>query len=255
MRVLIFHGYLLRGTGSNVYNAELARALAIAGHEVHLLCQEREPEALDFVDAVGDWNSGALEVRSLGRDRPADQGSCTVYRPPIADLLPVYVADNYEGFTAKTFDLLTDEELEFYIRRNVMAVGEVSQLAPPDCALANHMVMGPFILARGLPAGVPYAAKIHGSAMEYTVRPHPRFLPYAEEGVNKAATVLVGSRHIAERTWDTLRIKDLAARIFLGPPGVDIDRFGPRPSAEAIPALAELADDVYGLPRNGYGPA
>ena len=27
MRVLIFHGYLLRGTGSNVYNAELAAAL------------------------------------------------------------------------------------------------------------------------------------------------------------------------------------------------------------------------------------
>ena len=31
MRVLIFHGYLLRGTGSNVYNAELAAALARTG--------------------------------------------------------------------------------------------------------------------------------------------------------------------------------------------------------------------------------
>ena len=30
MRVLIFHGYLLRGTGSNVYNASLAQALAHA---------------------------------------------------------------------------------------------------------------------------------------------------------------------------------------------------------------------------------
>ena len=42
MRVLIFHGYLLRGTGSNVYNASLAQALARLGHEVHLLCQDRE---------------------------------------------------------------------------------------------------------------------------------------------------------------------------------------------------------------------
>jgi glycosyltransferase involved in cell wall biosynthesis len=255
MRILIFHGYLLRGTGSNVYNAELARALAAAGHDVHLLCQERNPESLEFVDAVGDWNTGALEVSQLGRDRPAGTGSCTVYRPPIADLLPVYVADNYEGFTAKTFDLLTDEELDFYNRRNVMAVQEVSELASPDCALANHMVMGPFVLARGLPEGVPYAVKIHGSAMEYTVRPHPRFLPFAEEGVSKASTVLVGSRHIAERTWDTLRIKDLSSRIFLGPPGVDVERFKPKPAAEAIAALADLADTVYGLPRNGYGPA
>jgi hypothetical protein len=42
VRALIFHGYLLRGTGSNVYNASVARALAGLGHDVHLLCQERE---------------------------------------------------------------------------------------------------------------------------------------------------------------------------------------------------------------------
>ena len=33
---LLFHGYMLRGTGSNIYNANLARALARLGHEVHL---------------------------------------------------------------------------------------------------------------------------------------------------------------------------------------------------------------------------
>ena len=42
MRVLIFHGYLLRGTGSNIYNSSLARALARLGHEVDLVCQDRE---------------------------------------------------------------------------------------------------------------------------------------------------------------------------------------------------------------------
>ena len=31
MKVLIFHGYLLHGTGSNIYNASLARALAGLG--------------------------------------------------------------------------------------------------------------------------------------------------------------------------------------------------------------------------------
>jgi len=29
VKVLIFHGYLLHGTGSNVYNASVARALAL----------------------------------------------------------------------------------------------------------------------------------------------------------------------------------------------------------------------------------
>ena len=53
MRVLIFHGYLLSGTGSNVYNAHLAAALVHLGHEVHLLSQERHPERHAFIDAVG----------------------------------------------------------------------------------------------------------------------------------------------------------------------------------------------------------
>ena len=46
--------------------------------------------------------------------------------------------------------------------------------------------MGPAVLARALD-GVPYAVKVHGSALEYTVKPHPeRFLPYAREGLAPA---------------------------------------------------------------------
>ena len=65
MRALVFHGYLLRGTGSNVYNARLCAALARAGHTVDLLCQEPRPEELDFVDAVGTWEGGEARVATL----------------------------------------------------------------------------------------------------------------------------------------------------------------------------------------------
>ena len=85
MRVLIFHGYLLRGTGSNVYNAELGQALARLGHEVHLLCQDRAPLELEWVDAAGDWDGGSLELEV--RREPA---LATVYRPDHGGLLPVY---------------------------------------------------------------------------------------------------------------------------------------------------------------------
>ncbi|MBI5311014.1 MAG: glycosyltransferase family 4 protein [Actinobacteria bacterium] len=254
MRVLIFHGYLLRGTGSNVYNAELARALAAAGHDVHLLCQDRTPEELPFVDAVGEWGGGGLSVRAIDRVRPDGWGSCTVYRPDIGGLLPVYVADRYEGFTAKTFPELTDDELNAYLAANIAAVRDVCAAASPDCALANHMVMGPYVLSQGLSGNVPYAVKIHGSAMEYTVRPNPRFLRYAVEGLEHAATVLVGSTHIAERAYDTVKIEGLEARTFLGPPGVDVSRFAPRDRAVARAGLSELADRVEALPRRGYGP-
>ncbi len=157
MRVLIFHGYMLRGTGSNIYNVNLAPALARLGHEVHLVCQDREVKI------------------------PGVQ----IHNPDIDGLLPVYVKDPYPGFEVKTFPEMTEAEIDRYIDANVAAVQEVAAEAGGiDAALANHLVMGPAILARADIA--PFAAKIHGSALEYTVKPHPRFLPYAYEGMEAA---------------------------------------------------------------------
>src|SRR3954470_4620454 len=85
MRILIFHGYLLRGTGSNIYNASLVRALARLGHDVDLLCQERNWDAPEGV---------------------------TIHNPDIGRVLPVYVADTYEGFEAKPYATLSDAELK-----------------------------------------------------------------------------------------------------------------------------------------------
>ena len=237
MRVLVFHGYLLHGTGSNVYNAELAAALVRLGHEVHLLCQERAPHELSFVDAVGDWDGGELRVRAL-----REPVRCTVYRPALAGLLPVYVADRYAGVEARPFPDCTEAEVDAYVAANVRAVREVAARAAPDVALANHLVMGPLVLARALGDDVPYAAKVHGSAMEYVVAPHPeRFLPAAREGIARARSILVGSEHVADRLVATLGDRGLRARIRLGPPGVDVARFTPREPTEARAGLADLA--------------
>src|SRR3954468_1131752 len=233
VRVLIFHGYLLRGTGSNVYNAKLAEALRRAGHEVHLLCQDPAPQEFPWVDAVGTWRDGGLQVEVVREPVRA-----TVYRPPIGRLLPVYVADRYEGFDAKPFPDCTDGELAEYLERNVAAVREVAERAQPDAALANHLVMGPVVLAR---AGVPCAVKVHGSALEYVVKPHrERFLPYALEGLANARTVLVGSRHTGEGLGEAMG-DDLRAITRLGPPGVDIRQFAPRSDDDAADGLHALA--------------
>jgi glycosyltransferase involved in cell wall biosynthesis len=241
VRILVFHGYLLGGTGSNVYNARLAAALVGQGHEVHLLSQDRHPERHEFVDAVGDWDGRALEVRTV-RESRAGAGSCTVYRPNIAGLLPVYVADRYEGVQARTFADCDEREIARYLQANVDAVSELVDRATPDVALANHLVMGPAILARALGGGVPYAVKVHGSALEYTVKPNrERFLPFAREGLARAGGVLVGSRHTAESLWRELDDDGVRRRTRLGPPGVDVERFAPRDPAQAAAALAALA--------------
>ena len=191
---------MLRGTGSNIYTVNLARALAKLGHEVHLLCQDRQ-------------------VRIEGVE---------IHNPEIGGLLPVYVKDPYEGFEVKAFDELSDEELDRYIDANVSAVRRLADAVGGfDAALAGHLVMGPAILARAEIGA--FAAKVHGSALEYTVKPHPRFIPYAEEGMAAAATVLVGSRHTAESLWTALPgVPGLRDKTRLGPPGVDTQAFHPR---------------------------
>lgn len=230
MRVLIFHGYLLRGTGSNIYNLSLARALAALGHEVHLVCQERRVEELGLPDPI------------------------VVHNPDIGRILPVYVVDAYEGFDAVPFAQLGDDDLDHYLAANVAAVEQVVRDADPEVALANHLVMGPVILRRALGGHVPYAVKVHGSALEYTVRPEPgRFLPYALEGLAGASCVLVGSRHTAESLWEVTGDKTLPARTRLGPPGVDVHAFRPRPAGEASRNLRGLAERLGGAGAAGWG--
>jgi glycosyltransferase involved in cell wall biosynthesis len=272
MHILIFHGYLLDGTGSNVYNARLAAALVQLGHDVHLLCQDRHPERQPFVDAAGDWDGGDLRIRILrasaaqggtegggdaaaparvgsGRGVREGVGHCIVYRPAIGGLLPVYVADRYEGIETRTFAACSDAEVASYIDANVAAVREVIARTRPDLALANHLVMGPVVLARALGTEVPYAVKVHGSALEYTVKPHlERFLAFAREGLAPARAILVGSRHTAVSLWAALAEEALPARTRLGPPGVDVERFAPRDPERAVAGLRELIARLRSAP-------
>src|SRR3954447_13546500 len=245
LRILIFHGYLLRGTGSNVYNASLVEALAKLGHEVHLLCQDRQAGELPFVDAVGRWEQGELVVETI-----REPVRVTAYTPDIGRILPVYVADEYEGFDAKPYPDLSEEQVEHYIEANAAAVREVAERAGIELWLANHLVMGPVILARGLDA--PYAVKVHGSALTYTVAPHrDRFLRYATEGLAPCCAVLVGSRHTAEGLWEVMADEAVRAKTRLGPPGVDADAFIPRHDAAA--RLTALADRLEGGKAAGWG--
>src|SRR2546427_10078658 len=76
VRILLWHGYLLGGTGSNVYTRQLAREWSRAGHEVVVLCQEPHPERYDV-------------------------GGAEVVRPDVGGLLPVFVLDWYEGYDVR----------------------------------------------------------------------------------------------------------------------------------------------------------
>ena len=148
-----------------------------AGHEVHLLCQDREPLALPGSTRRATGTAARCASRS-GASRCARRSIA----PTSAGCCPSTSPTATRASRRARSRTSPRTEVEAYVARNVAAVREVAARARPDVALANHLVMGPLVLARALGGRVPYAVKIHGSALEYTVKPHPRFMPAAREG-------------------------------------------------------------------------
>src|SRR5439155_17667971 len=170
MRILLWHGYLLAGTGSNVYTRALAREWARAGHDVVVVCQEPHPERFDL-------------------------GGARVVRPELPDrLLPVFVVDRYEGFEPARLQDLTPEQRERYVEANAATLRE---LLPADVVFANHVLLGGAV---GAASGARYAVKAHGSELEYSMRGNPELEAWGRESLERADAVFVGSAHIDRKS-------------------------------------------------------
>jgi glycosyltransferase involved in cell wall biosynthesis len=213
MRILLWHGYLLGGTGSNVYTRALAREWSRTGHDVVVLCQEPHPEHHD-----------------VGRARVA--------RPDVGGLLPVFVLDRYEGYDVKLLQDCGRDELDDWVEANAAAVR--AEL-PADLVFCNHVLFGGAV---GAAAGARYAVKAHGSELEYSMRGRPELEAWGRDVLREASAVFVGSAHIREVL---AQVCGHVERVNEVPPGVDVDDWRPRPRDEA---LAGLLDEVRRDPPN-----
>ena len=213
MRILLWHGYLLGGTGSNVYTRALAREWARAGHDVTVLSQEPRPERYDL-------------------------GGAATVRPDAGGLLPVFVLDGYEGYEVKLVQDCSRAELEDWVERNAAAV---RALLPADLVFANHVLLGGPV---GAASGARYAVKAHGSELEYSLRGNAELAAWGRESLAGAEAVFVGSAHIREVLEDVVGHVE---RVHEVPPGVDVDEWRPRGREEA---LAGLLDEVRRDPPN-----
>jgi glycosyltransferase involved in cell wall biosynthesis len=246
MRILLWHGWLLSGTGSNIYAARTAEVYRRQGHHVVLLCQDRHPERGGFVDAWGTVGAdGVSDLHPTGAE--PGPGRVVLLQPQIGGLLPVFVLDEYEGFEVKRFVDLTDGELEAYLERNIRALEAAARWHSPEAVVTGHAVPGAVIAARALGPG-RFVAKIHGSDIEYCIRHQERYLRLAREGLEAAAAVTGGSEAVLSRAAEL--IPSAADRFRKVPPGVDVSLFRPRPRREA---LEEAAVRLEGDPDTARG--
>jgi glycosyltransferase involved in cell wall biosynthesis len=244
MRILILHGWLLEGAGSNVAAARLSEVFRAAGHDVLLLCQERHPERHAWIDASGTVAAAGVSDLRPNPTAVAGPGRCVLLRPEIGSLLPVFVVDEYEGFQVKTFIDLTEEELDEYLGRNVDALRAAAAWHRPEAAFAGHAVPGPEIARRALGPGA-YVGRIHGSDLEYAVRPQARYRGLAASGLGASRAVVGASAEVLERCVRLVPEARGLTRVVR--PGVDVAAFRPMPRQAAlldVAARLELDPDT-----------
>ena len=204
MRILVWHGYLLGGTGSNVYTRALAREWSRLGHDVTIVCQERHSERYDI-------------------------GTARVVVPELPEaLLPVFVLDEYDGLNPKLLQDFTVEELDAYVAANAAAI---DALLPADLVFANHVLAGGAV---GAASAAPFVVKAHGSELEYSLRGNERLSRLAADALAHAGAVYVGSEHVRRVLEEVIGHVD---RVHEVPPGVDVDEFVPEARGHALAAL------------------
>ena len=216
MRILLWHGYLLGGTGSNVYTRQLAREWSRVGHDVTVLSQEPRP---------GDYDLG---------------GAATV-RPDVGGFLPVFVLDRYAGYEVRRVPDCTREELERWVEANAAAV---RALAPSDLVFTNHVLLGGPV---GLASAAAFAVKAHGSELEYAMRGRPDLGEWGREALGHARATFVGSAHIREVLGE---VCGPVPRVHEVPPGVDVELWHPESRDTALAALIDEAQQDPSNPGN-----
>src|SRR5579871_1252227 len=219
MRILIWHGYLLAGTGSNVYSRSLAREWSRQGHDVVVVCQERQPELYDLGGA------SVVNVELPGK------------------LLPVFVMDRYAGLEPRFLQDFTPGERDAYVNANAEVL---RALLPADLVFCNHVLMGAPV---GAASGAPFRVKAHGSELEYSMRGRPELEAWGAETLALADATYVGSAHIREVVAEVTGRID---RVIEVPPGVDVDRFELEDRATALANLLGAARDDPPNPGNAH---
>ena len=252
MRVVQWHGWLLDGSGSNVYTARVTEEFRATGHDVLLLCQERHPERYPFVDAFGSVSEEGVG-RLIETGIPPGPGRVVLLRPEIGPVLPVFVVDEYEGFEVKRFPDLTDEELDRYVEANVRTMRAAVAWHDADAVITGHAIPGAVIGRRAMGPG-RYAAKVHGSDIEYAMRVDERCRALAEEGLTGARAVVGASDDVLERAFEL--VPGARGRGVVVAPGVD-PAFRPVSRAESLErtaaALGADPDRARGRPSSFEG--
>ncbi|MEP6990161.1 MAG: glycosyltransferase [bacterium] len=249
--ICILHGYLLEGSGSNLWTRCVVESLCEEGHTVQLVCQEPYPERYDCIAEAWRYHPDGSVEQVLQRAVPY-AGQCIMHKPQLGDTLPVYVWDKYDEFpNVVPMVNLGDAEIETYLERNAGVVQRVVEERGVTAIHANHAVLMSVVAQRvSARTGVPYAIMPHGSALEYAVKPDARFHAYATSAFTDARHIFVLGEEMRSRVATILPgVTDLDTKFSMLPLGVHTAQFAPVPRERRREKMGRLWNALSPLPR------
>ena len=249
--ICILHGYLLEGSGSNLWTRCVVESLCEEGHTVQLVCQEPYPEHYDCIAEFWRYAEDGRAQQVFSRAVPY-AGRCIMHKPQLGDTLPVYVWDKYDEFpNVVPMVNLSDAEIESYIERNAGVVRRVVEEQGVTAMHANHAVLMSVVAQRvSERTGVPYAIMPHGSALEYAVKPDARFRAYATSAFSDASHIFVHGEEMRSRVATILpEVTDLDSKFSVLPLGVHTAQFAPVPRERRREKMGRFWNALSTLPR------
>jgi glycosyltransferase involved in cell wall biosynthesis len=248
--ICILHGYLLEGSGSNLWTRSIVEALCRQGHDIHLMAQENHPDRYPCIVEARRYDGDDTETFFQQEQRYP--GRCVLHKPVLGDLLPVFVRDEYEEFSRVVPMVeLSTSEIETYLERNVRALHRIVQEHGIRAIHANHAVLMSVVAQRvSEPTRIPYTVMPHGSALEFAVRADPRFHGWSEAAFHAATRVFVIGDEMRHRVRHMLpHVDDLDEKFVDLPLGVDTTQFEPVSRAHRPARIRALTAALDALPR------
>ena len=255
MKIGIYHGYNLTGSGSNEYTRYLAKTFLAQGHTVHIICREFQPEKIEFVGQLWQWKrDGSCDISIANKHL---EKTCTLHQIPYGDFYPVYITGKQSSDTFKEFVNLTDEELDAFKSLNIKLLMAIFSRIEIDVLHANHLVMQPSLAIEACKShNIPLIIYPHGSAIEYAVKKDPRYQVEARKSIIECQGLIIGNHEVRERICNLFPdLRDLIMKkTQIVGVGVDTTLFVPKPKSLRQASITSFLEQTSVKNAQGKSP-
>ena len=242
MKIGLYHGFNLTGSGSNEFTRYLAKTFLDQGHSVHIICREYQPEKIHYVGQLWQWKRDGSFTTSIANKQY--ENTCTLHQIPYGEFYPVYISGKKTSTTFKEFIDLTDKELDEFKQLNNKLLMQIFSKIDIDILHTNHLVMQPSLAIEPCKAhNIPFIIYPHGSAIEYTVKKDARYQAEAREAIMACQGLIIGNNEVRDRIcrlFPDIKPMILAKTKIVGV-GVDTQLFVPDAREHREKSMAALS--------------